>query len=407
MTIVDPAYCDREQTAVKHRVLEHYLIPLSLIVGRTWVEDVTFVDCCAGPWETKTEDQSDSSFGIAVRQLRHAREILKTEGYTVSFRGLFIEKDPAAYAELETFCKTVIDIEVKSLQGDFVELIPRILRFVNERPNSFPFFFIDPKGWAPLKIRPLTPLLKRTPGEVLINFMTSFICRFLQDEDKDFGELISPRALEKMEGLTGQDRYDAAAFAYADEVARAGDFDYMCTTLILKPQMDQTYYHLIYGTRHPKGVEVFKQAERDASGLMSLARADVQQRRQEESTGQHELFSVENCGAGQDHYLLGLRSRYLREARETVEQLFIMSRDRRVPYDDAWKIACRFPFVYESDLHDWIRNDWREKVSVLGMKPKQKVPKCQANNFLVWTGTRSAQKVDSGKGTARTAVGTA
>lgn len=406
MTIVNPAYFEREQTAVKHRVLEQYLLPLPLIVGRTIAKDVTFVDCCSGPWETMTEDQSDASFGIAVRQLRQARQILKDEGHRVSFRGLFIEIDPAAYAKLEKFCQTVTDMEVKSRRGDFVELIPQILRFLNEQPKSFPFFFIDPKGWAPLKIAGLTPLLQRTPGEVLINFMTSFICRFLQEEGKDFDELISPEALLKMRGLTGQDRYDAAAFAYADEIARSGDFDYVCTTLIAKPQMDQTYYHLIYGTRHPKGVEVFKQAERNAAEFMSLVRAEAHERQQQKSTGQHEMFLVEQCGAGQDHYLLGLRSRYLQQARELVEQMLV-SRGQPVPYEDAWKIACRFPFVYESNLREWITHDWREKVSILGLKPKQRVPKCQAHNCLVWTGARSAQRDVGGNGNARNAVGTA
>ncbi len=59
MSIVDPAYFGREQTAVKHRVLERYLTPLPLIVGRTWVKDVTFVDCCSGPWNTTTDDQTE------------------------------------------------------------------------------------------------------------------------------------------------------------------------------------------------------------------------------------------------------------------------------------------------------------------------------------------------------------
>lgn len=205
MSIVHPAYFGREQTAVKHHILERYLTPLPLIVGRTW-EDVTFVDCCSGPWETNTADQSDSSFGIAVRQLRQARDQLKGEGRRVNFRCMFIEKDADAYTNLEKFCATVTDLEVKPRCGDFVTLIPEILRFINERPNSFPFFFIDPKGWSPLKIIPLMRLLQRTPGEVLINFMTSHIRRFLAVEGKDFDALLGSAALESVRDLNGQER---------------------------------------------------------------------------------------------------------------------------------------------------------------------------------------------------------
>lgn len=385
MSIVDPAYFGREQTAVKHRILERYLTPLPLIVGRTWVKDVTFVDCCSGPWNTNTDDQSDSSFGIAVRQLRQARDTLASEGHAVNFRCLFIERDPDAYAELDGFCKTVADIQVQPLLGDFVELIPEILRFVDQHAGSFPFFFIDPKGWSPLKIRQLTPLLQRAPGEVLINFMTSHIRRFLEDEGKDFGALLGARALEKMHGLSGQERDDAPAFAYADQVARAGNFDYVCATLVLNPQRDQTYYHLIYGTRHPKGVEVFKQAERNASEFMALARADAQQRQRIESTQQTEMFSVLDYGAGYDHHLLSLRNRYLRLAHVLVEKQLTVHRHQPIPYEDAWRTACRFPLVWESDLHSWINREWRDKISVIGMRPNQRVPKCQAGHSLVWT----------------------
>lgn len=384
MSVVASAYIGREQTAVKHRILERYLTPLPLIVGRSW-DDVTFVDCCSGPWETNTSDQSDTSFGIALRQLRQAREILKREGRNVNFRCLFIEKDPDAYAELEKFCATVTDLQVKPRCGDFVSLIPEILRFINERPNSFPFFFIDPKGWSPLKITALTPLLRRDPGEMLINFMTSHIRRFLADEGKDFGALLGSAALERMRDLTGQERDDAAAFAYADQLALAGKFAYVCTTLVLKPQTDQTHYHLIYATRHHKGVEEFKNSERNTKEFMSLARADAQQRRRVQSTGQQEIFQVDQW-AGDDQYLQGLRERYLALAHDLVERQLIRNPRRDVRYDDAWLIACRFPFVYESDLRDWITHEWSRKIQILGMKPNQKVPKCRSNNSLRWIG---------------------
>jgi hypothetical protein len=71
---------------------------------------------------------------------------------------------------------------------------------------------------------------------------------------------------------------------------------------VLNPQRDQTHYHLIYGTRHPKGVEVFKQAERNASEFMALARADAQQRQRIDSTQQTEMFSVLEYGAGKDPF---------------------------------------------------------------------------------------------------------
>lgn len=389
MSTVDPAYYGREQTAVKHRVLSRYLTPLPLIVGRTWVRDIVFVDCCSGPWHTVTDDLSDSSIGISLKHLREARKILAKEGHIVSFRCVFVEKDPIAYAQLKKYCDGVSDIPVKTLLGDFVEHIPEIKRFVAEREGSFPFFFVDPTGWSPLKIAPLTPLLQAEPCEVLINFMTSYVRRFLEVEGKDFEALLGEKTMAKIRGLVGQEREDAAAFSYAEQVARAGNFPYFCTSLVLNPQTDQTHYHLIYATRHPKGVEVFKQAERNASEFMELARADARQRQRIDTTNNYEMFKAEDYAEGNDYHLTKLRSRYLSAAHAQVED--VLRRNKRpILYDEAWKIACRFPLVWESDLHGWINHEWRDKINVLGMKPNQRVPKCLAGNQLQWNVRDSA-----------------
>lgn len=313
-----------------------------------------------------------------------ARDTLTAEGRSATFRCLFIEENPTAYARLKGFCASVSDMEVRPLPGDFVAHIAKILDFVAERKDSFPFFFIDPTGWSPLKIQPLTPLLRTMPGEVLINFMTSHIRRFLEDDGKDFGALLGAKAMEKMHGLVGQERDDAAAFAYADAVHRAGAFPYVCTSLVLNPQRNQTHYHLIYATRHPKGVEVFKQAERNASEFMTVARAGALQRHRIEMTNNLELFDAEEYAGNNDSYLLVLRSRYLKMAHALVEGELRRNPGRPILYDEAWKIACRFPLVWESDLHKWIHTH-RDKVNVLGMKPNQHLPRCQSGNSLVWT----------------------
>jgi hypothetical protein len=213
--------------------------------------------------------------------------------------------------------------------------------------------------------------------------MTSYIRRFLGREGKDFEALIGEKAMGEVRGLTGQERDDHIAFAYADRVAQAGNFQYVCTALVLNPQWNQPYFHLIYATRHPKGVEVFKQAERNPMGFMELARADAQQRHRIDTTKNMELFTADQYEGG-DLYLIGLRNRYLNAAHVRVETALCRNKGP-LPYDEAWKIACRFPLVWESDLRNWIKHDWRDKINLLGMKPTQRVPKCQSGHSLVWT----------------------
>jgi len=68
--VTDP-YLGREQTRAKHFILKSYLQALAFKV--LTFSDVTYVDGFSGPWETKTENFSDSSFMIAIDVLRDTR----------------------------------------------------------------------------------------------------------------------------------------------------------------------------------------------------------------------------------------------------------------------------------------------------------------------------------------------
>jgi hypothetical protein len=95
------------------------------------------------------------------------------------------------------------------------------------------------------------------------------------------------------------------------------------------------------------------------------------------------MFSPSECGGGNDYHLAGLRHRYRDAAHNLVEQKLRSNRRRPIPYEEAWQIACRFPLIWESDLHHWIKSEWCDKITLLGMKPNQRVPKCQWGNSLV------------------------
>src|ERR1700738_4955231 len=66
MNVTDP-YSGREQTEAKHFILRRYLQALAFKV--LTFQDITYVDGFSGPWETKTENFSDSSFMIAISVL--------------------------------------------------------------------------------------------------------------------------------------------------------------------------------------------------------------------------------------------------------------------------------------------------------------------------------------------------
>jgi three-Cys-motif partner protein len=75
--MIDPSlYEGREQTLIKHFLFGKYLERFAIIVG-SWADAITYVDGFSGPWNTRSSKLEDSSFAIALAELRKARDVLK------------------------------------------------------------------------------------------------------------------------------------------------------------------------------------------------------------------------------------------------------------------------------------------------------------------------------------------
>src|SRR5438128_3050039 len=99
--MADPnLYAGREQTLVKHLILAKYLERFAHIIGFRW-NSITYVDCFSGPWNVRSDDLKDSSFSIALEELRKAKETHRLKGKNLNLRCFFLEKDPSAYARLK------------------------------------------------------------------------------------------------------------------------------------------------------------------------------------------------------------------------------------------------------------------------------------------------------------------
>lgn len=379
-------YTGREQTLVKHLILQKYLSRFAHIVGQH--KDVlTYVDCFSGPWNVRSENFGDSSFVIALNELRKARNTHAQRGHAVKLRCFFLEKNRAAYAQLKEFAESVSDAKIETRNATLEESIGDIVDFVSGGgAKSFPFIFIDPTGWSGIEMETIAPLLRLNPGEVLINFMTGHIRRFLDSPQKETQESFrrlfgTSEFRDKVQGLALQDREDAAVNEYARNVKRIGGFTSACTAIVLHPELDRTHFNLIYATRNPKGIEVFKDAEKKAMEVQELARAAAHQRKRVTRTGQLDLLGSKDLHDS-SHYD-SLRSRYLGKTRGRVLQA--LETKRRLLYEEAWALAVSEPLSWESDLKQWI-GEWKAegRLSVEGLKPRQRVPHRDEGNYLIW-----------------------
>jgi three-Cys-motif partner protein len=382
-------YTGREQTLVKHIILKNYLERFAIIVGSHW-DTLTYVDCFSGPWKVKSEKFEDSSFAIALEQLRKARTIHKERtGKTLKLRCFFLEKAPSAYAKLKQFADQQDDVIIETKNKKLENAIQDILRFVKEGgPTSFDFLFIDPIGWSGFAMETIAPLLRLNNGEVLINFMIEYIRRFIEwpqkQNQESFTKLFgSGEFKDILKGLEEKEREDAIVTAYSESVKRVGLFAYTSSAIVLHPTKDRTHFHLVYATRDPKGIEVFKDAEKKAMPVMERTRDEAQKRGRVERTGQTELAFGSMTTHDPSLYFQSLRERYTSRARETI--LDLIQSKKRLPYDKVWAEAVRFPLTWENDLKEWLRDlECTGRLEFTGLKQTQRVPHRGQNIQIVW-----------------------
>jgi three-Cys-motif partner protein len=377
----DSLYDGREQTLVKHFILRNYLVRLALIVG-PWSKAINYIDCFSGPWNVRGENYEDSSFGIAIAELRKARERLAERSLNLGLRCFFLEQDASAYAKLDAFARTISDVQVETGNKRLEDAVDDILAFHRRAGKAFPFVFIDPTGWTGFPLAVIRPLLQLKPGEVLINYMTWHARRFIetQQERENFDSLYGDTGWHAgLSGLSGEQRDDAMVRLYTQRVQKAGGYPFVCYTPVLHREEDTTHFHLIYASRNEKGVEVFKDAERRAVAVMEQKRAQAQQAKRT-AGGQSLLFGAETMH--DPAYYSGLRAFYLDRAKREVQE--VLERQTLLGYDDAWRLAMKHPLVWERDLKDWIAA-WRNerRLDACGLSPREE-PKRRRKTLLNW-----------------------
>jgi three-Cys-motif partner protein len=380
-------YVGREQTEVKHRCIERYLQGATRILG-SWSDDLVYGDCCAGPWEAAGERLEDTSFARAVEVLKAARVDLGKRGRHPSIRCLLIEKDEDAFAQLKKYADEQSEIEVVAKHWDFSEHLPEIIRFVKQCSTSFPFVLIDPKGWELACTDVIAPLLRLCPGEVLINLMTSWITRFIDDPSKPFHRALGSE-VERLRALAGIAQEQEIVHVYSDLVRKEANFDYVCTLPIMKANQDAFHYYLIYGTRNIRGVEVFKETEAAVIPFMHETIAEAQARRNFERTGQFTLLGDE--ALYREKRYTSFRIDQLEYAKKRVQTL-LKSRTP-VAYEDVWGEAMQFAAVLPEDLNEWLQ-DWERAGQLAIRNRSDKERTYKKHHLLEYRGAQLRPDID-------------
>jgi hypothetical protein len=206
--------------------------------------------------------------------------------------------------------------------------------------------------------------------------MFDYINRFLDDPRPDisasFTELLGGPGWETSVH-TAVRREDAIVELYRERMRAAGGFTHVTSTRILKPTHDRSYFYLVYGTRHFKGLVEFREVERKAVDEQERVRFAAKQERREARTRQTELFGAADVASVPASF----------EVERTVQRDLALERLRallrrqpKVPYEDALATLLELPLVWEADVKRIIL-DLRGvgELDVLGLNPPERAPK--------------------------------
>ena len=286
---VPDAYQGREQSYLKHRVLEEYLLgwghKLGSVAQRRRVR-LCYVDGFAGPWNSKRKGLEDTSIAIALLALEAAAKTWQDRGAQIDVDAAFVEDKPTAFAELKRFLKGRSGtVRTVAYQGEFGTYVPELKKWLG---TDAALIFVDPTGWKGAAMRFIAPLIAgQLRRDVLVNVMFDHINRF-----KDDPRAFLREQMREFFGLGDSDLPDALSegelFAlYRAKLKELCGVQYAADLAIPHPTDDRTKFRLVVGGSNSAALELFREIEKKVIGTeAALVREDASTRKTEDRTGQ-------------------------------------------------------------------------------------------------------------------------
>ncbi len=161
---------------------------------------------------------------------------------------------------------------------------------------------------------------------------------------------------------------------YCEQIRKAGGFQHVTSTRIKKTKADRSYFHLIYGTRHIKGLEEFRSVEESEFAEQEKITLEANELdRVFQTAGQQALFSRDE---------LATPSPFLDELREQKRKAThrfnaLLDARRRVSYEEVLGSLLELPLVWEKKVVRQIIEEQRDagQLKIEGMSTRQRTVK--------------------------------
>ncbi len=288
-------YQGREQTWIKHRVLQEYLIiwasKLASVSRQGRPVQLWYVDTFAGPWQSRDENLQDTSIAIGLKAIQGALAFWQNQKLPVGMGAIFIEKDAEKFNELKTFLAAQkLPFQPHAFHGTFGGNVEMIERVIADDPA---FCFVDPTGWKGADMKYIKRLVSKPRRDVLINFMYDYVNRF-----KDHREGTQHQEMESFFGAeipANLSEEDTLRF-YRQQLATTCGLQYAADLIVQDPCRDRTKFRLVVGGNHVDVLKLFRTVEKKVIHRdQPLIRLVAKEQRDHERTGQLSLLAPTDC----------------------------------------------------------------------------------------------------------------
>lgn len=369
------SYQGREQTQLKHRVLDEYVTSWGHKLGsqvrqgrrvRLW-----YVDCFAGPWRQQDEQLNDTSVAIGLQALNTASETWRSQGYPFDVSAIFVEKDDDAFKRLEGLVDDRKGIVAPTtLHGAFEDHVSTIKAKLGDDPA---LLFVDPTGWKGAAMRNIAPLANGRSRDVLVNVMFNFINRFKDDQ--------RPFLRQQMMDFFGLDAEDIPANLdeaglmkfYREQLKKKCGISFAADMAIPHPTQERTWFRLVVGGKHPKVLELFRQVEQKVVGKEAGAvRDEAKKHKRESESSQVELALLGAPAVDRAYAVLHDQGR----ANAGTDILARLQAASAIGFGELWPSLLEEHHITLTDARRIVVELHNLKRLVIsGLKPRERTPK--------------------------------
>ena len=363
--MLDPQWYDgREQALVKHTFLDTYL-PAQIPKVVSWADEFSYVDLFAGPWQSNSGDYADTSFGIALRRMTEAKAMQAKLGRSVKMVAHLVEKNATNFAKLTEAVKRFPEVETHCYPGVAEQHSATIAKLIPTR--AFRFVVIDPKGVP--DVRKFKCLIEPGNTEVLINFMFQFANRFAGSQDRMptlegwLGGLSNEEGSWRKDfaELKGQDREAAITDRARHALRNMGSYVYAPALTVDETATERPLYKLIYLSRHPVGLRVFRDAHVKALEAQATYKSARKAETRRQKTGMDDLFASPSSIDPGERSALEIASGGIAARAMVIE--ILRDKPTGLHWKDIWPRVLDACVVTHNQLGDCVR-DLRDSARV-------------------------------------------